>query len=74
MEEINERLEKIEKDIAEIKKVLYSKDKDTNITCKCGYSWKTKSKLKYVICPSCRNAVINPLFNDEKENKEMQEM
>jgi len=23
------------------------------IKCKCGYVWKTKSKLKMVTCPNC---------------------
>lgn len=28
--------------------------KKNKITCtKCGYSWKTKSKLSYTCCPNC---------------------
>lgn len=30
------------------------------INCpKCKYSWKTKSKLKYITCPSCQRKTKN---------------
>lgn len=27
------------------------------VTCECGYSWKTKSRMKFVCCPKCMNKV-----------------
>jgi len=34
--------------------------KDIKIKCpKCSYEWKTKSKMVYVTCPSCRLKIKN---------------
>lgn len=36
---------------------------ERRITChKCGYTWATRSQLRYVNCPKCRTCVKNPYF------------
>lgn len=25
------------------------------VKCACGYSWKTRTKLRYISCPNCRH-------------------
>ncbi len=29
---------------------------------KCGYSWKTKSRLRYITCPCCHRKFLNPVY------------
>ncbi len=33
---------------------------------KCNHEWETKSKLKFVTCPSCQLKIKNPKFEDDK--------
>ena len=35
--------------------------------CDCGYEWVTKSKMKYVSCPSCLRKVLNSSFKQVRE-------
>jgi len=40
------------------------------ITCrKCKHNWETKTKLKFVTCPSCQLKVKVPSNSDKKEEK-----
>jgi DNA-directed RNA polymerase subunit RPC12/RpoP len=36
---------------------------------KCKYKWETKSKLKYVTCPSCRLKILNIIQGKKEEKK-----
>jgi len=36
----------------------------------CGYEWDTKSKLKFVSCPSCMKKVRNVHQTDKKNMEE----
>lgn len=60
MNKIIERIEGVEKKTDELKERVDIIEKRVeegvipNIECyHCGYSWFTRSKLKYVSCPSC---------------------
>ena len=42
------------------------------VKCKCGYEWSTKSKLKFVSCPSCLQKVrirVIEKMNHPKEDE-----
>lgn len=56
--QIQAQLSKLEEPLASEKKS--EEGKNEAVCVKCNYKWATKSILKYVVCPSCRNRSPNP--------------
>lgn len=58
MKKLIERIEKLEKEVREIKNKIDEKGKITNIQCdKCQYKWFTKSKMDTISCPNCGSKI-----------------
>jgi len=46
---------------------MYVIQEKREIQCKkCGYGWKTKSEMVYVMCPSCRHNNKQGVYKIEK--------
>ncbi|MEM4570711.1 MAG: hypothetical protein QXE66_05330 [Desulfurococcaceae archaeon] len=44
------------------------------ITCpKCGYTWFTKGRLKYITCPNCHYKIRNPYYIERRNKEEKNE-
>jgi len=65
--DLEKRVTNLEVDLKEMRNSIKKNNGRVTVFCSnCNYSWKTKSKLKFVGCPSCGNK--NRILNQENKD------
>lgn len=71
-DEVDKKIDKIKKDIENLSKFVFGNVRNVKCT-HCEYEWQSKSKAKFVSCPSCNQKTSINLKSIEPEGDEIED-